>query len=197
MRYDAEHKERVHQQILAEAAGAIRTKGPDRVGVAEVMARLNLTHGGFYAHFASKDDLVAEAIAYMFEQNVANFVKRTQGREPAAGMAAYIDFYLSPAHRDATGRGCAVAALSGDLPRLPDAARSHFTQGVERLRSGIEELLRKMGKKDAAVLASSVMAELVGALAISRAVLDRDRSDTLLRASRESIKARLGCIGPG
>jgi len=88
MRYDADHKERVHQRILAEAASAIRTKGPDRVGVAEVMAKLNLTHGGFYAHFASKDDLVEMSIAYMLEQNFANFLKRTAGLEPAAAMAS-------------------------------------------------------------------------------------------------------------
>jgi TetR/AcrR family transcriptional repressor of nem operon len=195
MRYDAAHKERVHQQILAEAASAIRTKGPDRVGVAEVMAKLNLTHGGFYAHFASKDDLVAEAIGYMFEQNLANFLKRTADLAPASALESYVNFYLSPSHRDALGRGCAIAALSGDLPRLPDAARSRFTQGVARLGSAMEELLRKMGKKDAVALASSVLSELVGALAISRAVLDKNQSDTFLRTSRESIKARLGVGG--
>jgi TetR/AcrR family transcriptional repressor of nem operon len=196
MRYDAEHKERVHQWILAEAASAIRSKGPDRVGVAEVMAKLDLTHGGFYAHFASKDDLIAEAIAFMFEQNLANFLKRTAGLEPAAAMAAYVNFYLSPSHRDASERGCAIAALSGDLPRLPDAARSRFTEGVIRLRSAIEQLLRDMGKQGAAALASSVVAELVGALAISRAVLDRKQSDTVLRTSRDLIKARLGLGDP-
>lgn len=196
MRYDADHKERVHQRILAEAASAIRTKGPDRVGVAEVMAKLNLTHGGFYAHFASKDDLVEKSIAYMLEQNFANFLKRTAGLEPAAAMASYVNFYLSPSHRDAVGRGCAIAALSGDLPRLTDAARSRFTEGVVRLAAGMEELLRKMGKQDAAALASSVVSELVGALAISRAILDKHRSDTVLRTSRESIKARLGIGGP-
>jgi len=127
MRYDAEHKERTHQRILAEAASAIRAEGPDRVGVAEVMAELGLTHGGFYAHFASKDELVSCAITYMFDRMIARFEPMTEGLPPAQALSVYIDSYLSVAHRDAPGRGCALAALaalSGDLPRLPADARA-------------------------------------------------------------------------
>ena len=191
MRYDADQKERTHRQILAEAANAIRTKGPDRVGVAEVMSKLGLTHGGFYAHFASKDDLVAQAITSMFEQGYANFLRRTEGLEPREALEAYVNWYLSQAHRDAPNRGCPLASVSGDLPRLPDAARSRYTEGVERLTAGIAKLIKKLGIKNAEALALSALAEMAGALALARATSDSERSDRMLQASCEMVKSRL------
>ena len=196
MRYDAEHKERTPQRILAEVASAIRPEGPDRVGVAEIMAELGLTHGGFYAHFASKDELVACASTYMFDQAIARFERRTAGLAPAEGLRAYIDWYSSTAHRDAPGCGCALAALSGDLPRLPADARARFTEGAARLPAAIARLLGDLGRADAEALAVSTIAELVGALALSRAIADGERSEKILRVSREAIKARLG-LGAG
>jgi TetR/AcrR family transcriptional repressor of nem operon len=191
MRYDADQKERTHRQILAEAANAIRTKGPERVGVAEVMSRLGLTHGGFYAHFASKDDLIAQAITSMFDQGFANFLRRTEGLEPHQALAAYVDWYLSKAHRDAPNRGCPLAAVSGDLPRLPEAARVRFTEGVERFAAGIAKLLKKLGHKNAEALAFSALAEMAGTLTLSRAIADPERSNQMLRASADMVKARL------
>src|SRR5689334_1915292 len=98
MRYDAEHKQKTHAKLLKAAAKAIRVEGPHRIGVAEVMAEAGLTHGGFYAHFASKDELVAAAIGQMFEEARARFAHETQDRTPAQALGAYIDFYLSPGH---------------------------------------------------------------------------------------------------
>jgi len=196
MRYETEHKERTRRRILAEAAAAIRAKGPDRVGVAEIMAKVDLTHGGFYAHFRSKDDLVAQAITSMFDQTYAWFLQKTEGLEPREALSTFINAYLSRSHRDARSRGCALAALSGDLPRLSQAARTRFTEGAVRLPMGIAELLRKAGAKDAEALASSAVAEMVGALALSRAIVDAERADAILSTSRELIKARLG-IGAG
>src|ERR1700722_511263 len=191
MRYDADQKERTHRQILAEAANAIRTKGPDRVGVAEVMSKLGLTHGGFYAHFASKDDLVAQAITSMFEQGYANFLRKTEGLEPREALEAYVNWYLSKAHRDMPNRGCPLASVSGDLPRLPDAARSRYTEGVERLTAAIAKLIKKLGFKNAEALALSALSEMAGALALARAVSDSERSDWMLQASCEMVKSRL------
>jgi TetR/AcrR family transcriptional regulator, transcriptional repressor for nem operon len=191
MRYDPDQKERTHRQILAEAANAIRAKGPDRVGVAEVMSKLGLTHGGFYAHFASKDDLVAQAITSMFEQGYANFLRKTEGLEPREALAAYVDWYLSKAHRDAPNRGCPLASVSGDLPRLPQAARVRYTEGVERLTAGIAKLIKKPGIRNAEALAVSALSEMAGALALSRAICDSERSDRMLQASCEMVKARI------
>src|SRR5271169_6380314 len=149
MRYDADQKQRTHSQILTEAATAIRAKGPDRMVVAEVMNKLGLTHGGFYAHFASKDDLVAQAITSMFDQASAQFLRVTEGLEPRQALQAYIDWYLSAVHRDAPGGGCPLAAVSGDLPRLPEAARLRYGEGAERLAGRVAKLLKTLGNKSA------------------------------------------------
>src|SRR3954466_6221608 len=101
MRYSADHKLKTRQRVLTEAARAIREDGPHQVGVAAVMAKAGLTQGGFYAHFASKDDLVAAAIGHMFEEALQRWGAETTGRSGADALNAYLDFYLSPAHRDA------------------------------------------------------------------------------------------------
>jgi TetR/AcrR family transcriptional regulator, transcriptional repressor for nem operon len=191
MRYDAEHKQKTHLKILKAAAKAIRAEGPHRVGVAEVMAQSGLTHGGFYAHFASKDDLVAAAIGHMFTQARARFVRETQDLPPAQALAAYIDFYLSPAHRDAVRSGCPIAALASDLPRLAKPAADQFAAGASRLRQALTEYLEQSGHAEAELQANSMLAELVGALSLARVEPDQDRSDQILAASRRALKRRL------
>jgi TetR/AcrR family transcriptional repressor of nem operon len=162
------------------------------VGVAGVMKKAGLTHGGFYAHFASKEELVAEAIAAMFAGPYSHFEQRTEGLEPSEGLAAYVDFYLSPRHRDARDRGCPLPALSGDLARMGPAARERFAAGAEGLRRAVAGLLTAMGKADPEPLAASAIAEMVGAMSLARAVGDSARSDEILRASRDALKRRLG-----
>jgi TetR/AcrR family transcriptional repressor of nem operon len=192
MRYDAEHKQKTRQKVLAAAAKAIRAEGPHRIGVAGIMSDAGLTHGGFYAHFASKDVLVAEAIDTMFADAGARFTRETQGRAPAEGLAAYVDFYLSPGHRDARGSGCPLPALSADLPRLEPTARERYGRGVAILTERVAELLSAAGRDDAPALAGSLVAELVGALALSRAVVDPAQSDAILAGSRRAVRHRIG-----
>ena len=192
MRYDDEHKEKTRQKLLKEAAKAIRAEGPHRVGVAGVMAKAGLTHGGFYAHFASRDELIAEAIGKMFEDAGRRFTHESEGREPAQALAAYIDFYLSPAHRDAPATGCPLPSLSADLPRMTELARERFGRGVAGLTGKVADKLQLTGHSDANALAASTVAELVGALSLSRAVADPVQSDAILDNSRAALKVRLG-----
>jgi TetR/AcrR family transcriptional repressor of nem operon len=192
MRYDSEHKERTRKRVLAEAAAAIREQGPDKVGVAGLMAKAGLTHGGFYAHFKSKDDLIAQAIGQMFEDSYGNFLHWTKDQTPAEGLARFIDNYVSARHRDAPDRGCPIPSLSGDLARMPPEARERFTQGVTTLTDAIAGLLGQTGKPDAEDLAASTIAEMIGALALSRAVGDPATSDRILERSRRVLKQRLG-----
>ena len=191
MRYNERHKERTRLRVLGEAAAAIRTKGAERVSVAEVMAAAGLTHGGFYAHFESKDDLIAQAITHMFDDAHRRFLRLTEGREPAAAIASYVDFYLSPSHRLDRADGCPIATLSGDLPNLSDRARERFTDGTERVVAALAKLAKKLGAKDAEALAWSAFAEMAGALALSRTVSD-ERAAAILRNSRAIVKARFG-----
>jgi TetR/AcrR family transcriptional repressor of nem operon len=192
MRYDNNHKERTRARVLAEAAAAIRSKGVERVGVAEVMAGAGLTHGGFYAHFQSKDDLVAQAITHMFDAASAAFLRHTEGRNPADALANYIDAYLATSHRLDRAHGCPIAALAGDLPNMPELARARFTDGTERLVAGFAKLVKRLGAKNAEALAWSAIAEMAGALALSRTVPDLDRATQVLRNSRAMVRSRLG-----
>ena len=192
MRYDSDHKARTRERIRDEAASAIRAAGPQGVSVGGLMKKAGLTHGGFYAHFGSKDDLVAEAIGHMFAGPYANFAALTEGKLPAQALAAYVDFYLSARHCAARDRGCPLPALSGDLARMPASARARFSEGADRLRGSIAGLLAAMGRDDAETLAASAIAEMVGAIALARAAGDAARSDEILAATRGAVKARLG-----
>ncbi|MGA2951514.1 MAG: TetR/AcrR family transcriptional regulator [Caulobacteraceae bacterium] len=186
MRYAAEHKEETRRRVLRAAADAVRAEGPHKVGVAEVMAKAGLTHGGFYAHFASKDDLIAAAIGEMFRQSSKRLAAESE--DPARGLAGYIDFYLSAEHRDARGQGCPLPYLSGDAPRMGAPAQAAFAAGVTGLADKLADRLTAMGRP--AAEATSLLAELVGALALARAEPDRDRSDAILAASRQSLRRR-------
>jgi TetR/AcrR family transcriptional repressor of nem operon len=192
MRYDSEHKQQTRTRVLDAAASAIRIAGPDRVGVAGVMAEAGLTHGGFYAHFASKDELVTAAIAHMFEQAGERLRFHTEGCGPAEGIASYIDFYLSRKHRDARGFGCPMAALTSDLPRLTDEARVIFASGARRLADTLAGKLAELGHADAVDEGRSAVAELIGALSLARVETDAKRSDAMLETSKRSLKRRFG-----
>ncbi|MGO4261922.1 TetR/AcrR family transcriptional regulator [Lysobacter sp. TAB13] len=193
MRYDSEHKLKTRERVLAAAAEAIRSQGPHRIGVAAVMSEAGLTHGGFYAHFASKDELVTAAIDHMFIDARGRFEKYAPSDKPAAeALRGYIDFYLSTRHRDAMGKGCPVAALAADVPRLCQASRERFSQGVTALSEHIAAPLAQLGHADAGALARSVLAELLGTLAMARSEPDPVRSDSILADARVLIKRRLG-----
>ncbi|MDG2534795.1 TetR/AcrR family transcriptional regulator [Sphingomonas sp. HITSZ_GF] len=190
MRYPREHSEHTRKKILQEAAGSIRARGPAGVGVAALMKQAGLTHGGFYAHFPSKDALVAEAIALMFEEARGRFDRSMAEADPRQALANYVDFYLSALHRDARGRGCPVAALSGDMARLEPVARTRFAQGAATLSGWLGAALGGIGVPDPADAGRSMLSELVGALLLARTAIDLAESDAILAASKAAIRAR-------
>lgn len=192
MRYSPEHKEKTRALVLSEAGKAIRKDGPHRVSLASVMKRAGLTHGGFYAHFESRDAMLVAAIQQMFDSSRDRWMHVTLDRTPAEGLVGYIDWYLSKAHRDAREAGCAIAALASDLPRLSAACQKAYADGTRRLLAHISAHVDQLRKADADDLAHSMMAELVGALSLARIETDPRRSDAILTASRKSIKKRLG-----
>jgi TetR/AcrR family transcriptional repressor of nem operon len=191
MRYSEDHKQATHAKVLKAASRVIRENGPDRIAVAGIMAEVGLTHGGFYAHFASKDDLLVEAIGQMFVEARDNFEVRTANLPPSEALASYLDFYLSTSHRDRRDRGCPLPALAADLPRLPAKSRKSYGQGVAGLTGQIARLLEACGLSNPQTLASSVLSQMVGAVALARAVSDAEQSDAILSAARESIRARV------
>ncbi|WP_411339164.1 TetR/AcrR family transcriptional regulator [Sphingopyxis sp. J-6] len=190
MRYSTEHKAETRQRVIKEAAKEIRAKGPDNVAVAGIMARAGLTHGGFYAHFASKDALVKEAIGAMFADARARTEEIDAKGDPRGVLRAYVDFYLSPAHRDSRDRGCPLPTLSGDFARAQPATRERFGAGVEGIAGRLAAPLAQLGYP--ASEARALLAQLVGGVALARAVGDPALSDMLLADTHASIVARYG-----
>lgn len=190
MRYDAEHKQKTREKVLDAAAEAIRAEGPHRLGVAGVMAKAGLTHGGFYAHFQSKEDLVCQTIDHMFARSRLKRIDREEGLGPAEKLVAFIDYYLSPAHRDSP-TGCVLPALAADAQRLTPEVRAAYSKGVAGMTGRIAELLGELGRPGPDDLASSAIAELVGGLMLARAEPDRARSDRMLERSTHVLKQRL------
>jgi TetR/AcrR family transcriptional repressor of nem operon len=185
------HKERTRARILDEAAKALREHGHEGVGVAALMKRAGLTHGGFYAHFKNRDDLVAAAVERMFVDSRAMVSRYLDHGSPRDGLIGLIEYYLSEGHRDRIAKGCPIAALSSEAVRFPAAAKEQFEDGLNRFRQAIAEALREIGAPNPEGLASSTVAEMVGALTLARS-MPREASNTLLATSREQIKRRLG-----
>lgn len=197
MRYGPEHKAQSRGKILHAAARELRAKGPDRLGVADVMRSAGLTHGGFYAHFASKDALVAEALEAMFAEAAAS-----SGRLDAAlvdpradvrpALRGFLAAYLSPAHRDGPQPGCPLPTLAGDIARGDAAARDRFARGLARTGARIAAALRRLGDRNPDVGARAVTAQIVGAVALARALGRGAESDAILRDTLEALLERLG-----
>jgi TetR/AcrR family transcriptional regulator, transcriptional repressor for nem operon len=177
----AENRERI-----IEAAGALfREKGFDRVGVADIMRAADLTHGGFYGHFESKDDLTAQASERAMTRAATNWGKIVADA-PDNPYAALLKHYLSPRHRDDPGQGCAFAALSGDAARCGKPVRTAFAEGLERLIEIVAKTVPSRSKAVRRRRAVAAVAELVGALILSRAV-DSSLSDEILDSARHEL----------
>jgi TetR/AcrR family transcriptional repressor of nem operon len=183
MRYSKEHKAETRQQILIQAARHFLQDGIAGTGIAGLMAEAGLTHGGFYAHFTSKDDLVAAAIASGFGHTRAALA-REAGR---GGLEAVIRLYLSPRHRDLPAKGCIAATLSPEIARLPEPVRDCFTTEISALLQLIADLLprhwREKRRQEAAI---AILAGMMGSLQLARAVSDRTFSDRILALGIET-----------
>jgi TetR/AcrR family transcriptional regulator, transcriptional repressor for nem operon len=192
MRYADNHREETHKRLLKAAAAALRERGPDRLGVADVMKAAGLTHGGFYAHFKSKDALLSETLSEIFAQSQRRVGRMLEGLPPKHALATYIDFYVSTRHRDDASNGCPITALNSDLPRQSRKFRSTFEAGVNRLSESLARMIGDAGVADARRIAPAILAAMAGAVALARTISDRQLSDDLLASTREGIKSRLG-----
>jgi len=186
------HKARTRQRILDEAARVMRECGTESIGVASLMKRVGLTHGGFYAHFDSREALVQAVIAEMFTDSAQRMQPLWQQSDPAERLNTLIDYYLSETHRDSPAEGCPMPALVSEVGHLSDEAKAIFTQGVASMLQRLSELLAELGQREAEALASSLLAEMVGALALARACPDKALSATMLARSRQALKRRTG-----
>lgn len=187
MRVTKAQAEQNRAHIVATAARLFRESGYDGVGVAELMAAAGFTHGGFYKHFRSKADLMAEASASGLSQTAA----RTEGVD----AAEFVERYVSREHRDGRGDGCTIAALSGDAARQSADIKTEFAAGIEKLLTALQAQSDTPGDADQRATRTMVLdmlAHSVGAVMLSRACPDGSPlADEILDVCRKEILASL------
>ena len=173
MRYPVEETAAKHERIVQQASRLFRERGFENVTVGEVMNAAGLTHGAFYAHFGSKEELQAAAVAYGQKVSlgrVQRSKKKTKG--------SYADRYLSPRHRDNPGDGCTMAALAPEVARSTLELKAAFEQGLE-------EILCASGRdRNEAIFHAAAM---IGGIVLARAVRDPRLSDEILNSVRQKL----------
>lgn len=178
-RYDSEHKAHTRQRIIATAGRRLKQDGIDGSGVAALMADAGLTNGAFYAHFQSKDDLVATVVADQLATQRAVLAALPDGK---AALAEFVRQYLSPQHRDDPGSGCPNAALLDEISRCDDAVRDSYTRGMQSIVEVIATHLSPEDPSASRTRALGLFTVLVATLQLARAVSDRELSDDVLRS---------------
>jgi len=192
MPWPKEHKRNTRDRIVEAAAAAFRKNGPDKVGVSEIMQGAGLTHGGFYAHFASKEDLLVEALRYASEE--ANEMLETEappkGESSAPRLLDAALTYLSPFHLEHAERGCPIATLGPELIRSSQKVRRSFATEITRRLEKLYELatggVEKRRQQGAGALAC-----MVGGLIVARLIGGKD-ANVVLQACRKFLHQALG-----
>jgi AcrR family transcriptional regulator len=182
-------KEVTHERIVETAARAIRRGGFRGVGVADIMKEAGLTHGGFYAHFTSRDALLAEALERAGRDSVERITKAIDASHAAgtAPLKALIDGYLSESHLRGCESGCPVAALASEMPRQAPEVRAAAAQRVGGLVALVGTALPERAAADAAI---AIASQLLGALQLARALGDNAKGKNFLAAARRSLLAQ-------
>lgn len=180
-------KEATHERILDVASRAIRRSGYQGIGVADLMKEAGLTHGGFYAHFASRDALLAEVADRAGAESVATLERIAAGAPRGRGLEALLRAYLSKPHEKAIETGCPVAALGSEMPRQAPEVRRAATRRIKELIDLVGRQSPDWGEPGAHERALVTVATMLGALVLSRAVDDSRLSDSLREAALKSL----------
>ena len=183
VRHSKDEKAASHERIVNAAAARIRESGTDQPGVAEIMRAAGLTHGGFYKHFDSRDELIQEAVQRALTERGPELEALLAAADDP--LAAFAEWYVSEAHRDNAGHGCGVVALGLDVSRAGGGAQEAYRVQVERYIALLTSMLG--GDERAAAVTLSAM---VGAVMIARALGSTERSDEILRQVRDAVAER-------
>jgi len=179
-------KELTHERIVETAARAIRRTGFQGLGVADIMKEAGLTHGGFYAHFASRDALLCEALERASQDAAAGLARRiaSQHLVDASPLRQLVEAYLADGNLAATEHGCPVAALASEMPRQAPEVREVAAQRVRGLIAAVARALPAEADADSATV---IAAQLAGALQLARALGDKAEGRALLAATRRAL----------
>jgi TetR/AcrR family transcriptional repressor of nem operon len=190
MRYSREHKLETHDRIVKRASVRLREKGAHGIGVADLMKDAGLTHGGFYAHFDSREALVIEAFAYAMDRSTERWRKLGELTPPDKRLAAIVDSYLTTTHRDDPGHGCAVPTLGAEIARESPKTRKAFAAKLEQMVDMIAEQIPGLPRKTARKQAEATLATMMGTLVLARIAGNGEFSDEILAAGREAVLER-------
>jgi TetR/AcrR family transcriptional regulator, transcriptional repressor for nem operon len=184
-------KANTHERLVAAAASRFKERGIDGISLADLMQELELTHGGFYKHFGSRDELVAEALELALRQS-GETMRGHLFDADETDIPGFVDFYLDEAHRDGRAGGCAVAALAGDAPRKSAAVQAQFRGQMERNLELLSAALEaSVPPAEARATAMLMLSSLHGALMMARAAGDSPLSREILR----TLRARISALG--
>jgi len=190
MRYSKEHKQETHARIVKKASVRLREKGAHGIGVADLMKEAGLTHGGFYAHFDSREALVIEAFGYAMDRASEHWRNMTAEIPPEKRLSTIVDSYVSATHRDDPGFGCAVPTLGAEIARESAKTRKAFAAKLDQMIDLVADQIPDVPRKTARRLAMGTMATMMGALVMSRVAGNGELSDEILASGREAALAR-------
>ena len=190
MRYSREHKLETHARIVRKASVRLREKGAHGVGVADLMKEAGLTHGGFYAHFDSREALVIEAFAHAMDRSTDRWRKLAEQTAPDKRLSTIVDSYLTPVHRDDPGHGCAIPTLGAEIARESPRTRKAFAAKLEQMIDMLAEQIPDVPRKAARKQAMAAIATMMGTLVLARIAGNGEFSDEILGAGRDAVLDR-------
>ena len=187
MRRSKQDKAASYERIVNTAAARIRESGIDQPGVAEIMRDAGLTHGGFYKHFDSREEMIDEAVKRALSENEPTVARMMQDADDP--LASFADWYVSTAHRDDPAHGCGVVALGADVSRVGGTRQEAYRAQVDHYLAQLQSLMDG-DDEDSRKRASVTLSAMVGAVTIARALGPTPRSEELLRDVREAVRER-------
>ena len=190
MRYSKEHKQETHDRIVRKASVRLREKGAHGIGVADLMKEAGLTHGGFYAHFDSREALVIEAFNYAMDGATKRWRKTAEQTPPEKRFATIVESYLTTIHRDDPGHGCAVPSLGPEIARESAKTRKAFAARLDEMIEMIADQLPELPRKAARAQAVAALSTMAGALVLSRVAGTGEFSEEILGVAREAVLGR-------
>jgi TetR/AcrR family transcriptional repressor of nem operon len=194
MRYSKEHKVQTHARIVKRASVKLREKGAHGIGVADLMKEAGLTHGGFYAHFDSRDALVIEAVTHAMDRSTEKWRKLSAETSPDKRLSKIVNSYLGTDHRDNPGQGCAVPTLAAEIARESTKTRRVFAGRMEQLIDMLAEQYQGLPPKAARKQAVAALATMMGSLVMARVAGNSELSDEILKSGRDAVLERAGSL---
>lgn len=186
MRYSPEHKQETHDRIVRKASVRLREKGAHGIGVADLMKEAGLTHGGFYAHFDSREALVIEAFGYAMDRAMEHWRKRSDQVAPEKQLSQMVETYLSALHRDDPGHGCSIPSLGAEIARESPKARKAFAGKLDEMVEMMADFIPDVPRKTARKQAIATLATMAGTMLLARIAGSSELSDEVLKAGRDS-----------